>query len=256
MTRFADRVWLVTGGRAGIGRAVAERALADGAAGVVITGRDADGGKETAAELGEHVTFLEQDVTDEARWDEVVDEVLARFGRLDVLVNNAGWVGSGNPQSPETTPFEEWHSILAVNLDGTFLGCRAGIRAMKDEGGAIVNMSSTAGLLGVPAFIAYGAAKAAVAHLTKSVAVYCARQGFRIRCNVVHPALVETTMSDTIIGLYGGEYETARANYLARVPLGELGKPEDVADAVAFLASDESAYVTGAQLVVGGGLGV
>ena len=127
---------------------------------------------------------------------------------------------------------------------------------MKEAGGAIVNMSSTAGLLGGPAFIAYGAAKAAVAHLTKSVAVYCARQGFRIRCNVVHPALVETTMSDTIIGLYGGEYETARANYLARVPLGELGTPEQVADAVAFLASDESAYVTGAQLVVGGGLGV
>jgi 3(or 17)beta-hydroxysteroid dehydrogenase len=248
-------VALVTGANKGIGLQIAKDLAANGFT-VLVGSRDLDRGRSAAESVGGDARAVQLDVTNQASIAAAAERIRTELGRLDVLVNNAGWVGSGKPQNPETTPFEEWRSILGVNLDGTFLGCRAGIRAMKDEGGAIVNMSSTAGLLGVPAFIAYGAAKAAVAHLTKSVAVYCARQGFRIRCNVVHPALVETTMSDTIIGLYGGEYETARANYLARVPLGELGKPEHVADAVAFLASDESAYVTGAQLVVGGGLGV
>jgi 3(or 17)beta-hydroxysteroid dehydrogenase len=184
--------------------------------------------------------------------------VLERFGRLDVLVNNAGWIGTGNVQSPEETSLDEWQEIFAVNLDGTFLGCRAGIRAMKgNERASIVNMSSTAGLLSTASFCAYGAAKAAVAHLTKSVAIYCAKHGYPIRCNSVHPAIIDdTAMRDTIFRLYGQDVEASRAGYLSRVPLGTLGSPEDVAGAVVYLASDDSKYVTGSQLVVGGGIGV
>jgi 3(or 17)beta-hydroxysteroid dehydrogenase len=255
--RLDDKVVLLTGGTDGIGLVLAGRLIDEGARAVVVTGRNAERGKLAAERLGERAIYLRQDVTDEGRWEEVMGEVLERFGRLDVLVNNAGWIGTGEVQSPEETSLKEWQEIFAVNLDGSFLGCRAGIKAMKAGGGAIVNMSSTAGLLSTASFCAYGAAKAAVAHLTKSVAIYCAKHGYGIRCNSVHPAIIDdTAMRDTIFRLYGEDVEASRAGYLARVPLGTLGTPEDVAGAVVYLASDDSKYVTGSQLVVGGGIGV
>lgn len=247
---------LITGGTSGIGLAAARRAAEEGAR-VIVTGRDAGRGRGALAEIGGEALFLRQDVLDEAQWQEVCDEVVARCGRLDVLVNNAGSVGSGAPQNPEHMALAEWRSVVTLNLDSVFLGCRAAIAAMRrGEGGSIVNLSSTAAILGTPLIAAYGAAKAGVRQLTKSVAVYCARQGYRIRCNSIHPAIIETPLGDQIFHLYGPDPDEARAAYLQRVPLGSLGEPQDVAHAVVYLASDESRYVTGAELLIAGGLGV
>lgn len=251
--RLPDQVVLVTGGTAGIGLEVARRAIEEGAQ-VVITGRDALRGQRAVQQLGGRATYMAQDVTAEEGWTEVVDAVVRAFGRLTVLVNNAGWADSGNPQDPEELSYRDWREIMTTNLDSVFLGCRAAIPAMRETGGSIVNMSSTAGLMSTPSFVAYGAAKAAVAQFTKSIAVYCARRRYGIRCNSVHPALVDTELADQILRLFGGG-EAARDGYLARVPMGELGTPRDVAEAVVYLASDESRYVTGAQLTVTGGLG-
>ncbi|MEV6206129.1 SDR family oxidoreductase [Kitasatospora sp. NPDC051914] len=253
--RFTDKALLITGGTAGIGLRTAERALAEGARAVVVTGRDAGRGAEAVRRLGDRAHYLPQDVTDEHRWEEVLKEAEAVGGPLDVLVNNAGHAGTEERQDPEHMSLAEWRRLTASNLDSVFLGCRAAIRAMRGRGGAIVNLSSTAGLAGTPAFAAYGAAKAAVAHLTRSVALYCARSGYPIRCNSVHPALVGTDLRDRILDHFHPDRETALAGYLARVPLGTLGTTDDVAAAVLYLASDDAAYVTGTQLVVGGGLG-
>ncbi len=270
--RLAGKVAVITGGTGGIGQAIARAMLDEGAHTVVVTGRDARRGAEVAEALGKGACFRPQDVTSETDWDELTGWIRDRFGRLDVLVNNAGWAGSGDPQDPVHTTLRQWRDIMSVNLDSVFLGCRAAIRLMTDADGAgrpaatatptgtargcIVNISSTAGILSTPAFVAYGAAKAAVAHLTRSVAVHCARVGTGIRCNAVHPALVDTALGDDVLRLFDADIERARQAYLARVPLGTLAAPEDVAGAVVYLASDEARYVTGESLVVGGGLGV
>lgn len=257
MARLAEKVVLITGGTNGIGLAIAEQALDEGARTVIITGRDSERGVQACQQLGSRAFYLEQDVTDEARWGKIVHIIRGEFQHLDVLINNAGYAGTDDLQNPEELSLAEWKRIMSANFDSVFLGCRAAIELMKTgHGGAIVNMSSTAGLMGTPAFAAYGAAKAGVAHLTKSVAVYCARKTYNIRCNVIHPALIDTSLSDQILRFYGGDQTSALAGYLARVPLGSLGTPQDVASAAIYLASDEARYITGAQLVVGGGLGV
>ena len=253
----AHTIALVTGGTDGIGLAVAENIVREGAAAVIVTGRNSERGAQACKKLGPKALYLEQDVAEEAGWQRVMQHIRQEYGRLDVLVNNAGYAGTDDIQNPEELTLAEWHHVLAANLDGTFLGCKAARGMMKDgPGGSIINMSSTAGLMATPTFAAYGAAKAGVAHLTKSVAVYCARKGYNIRCNSLHPALISTTLSEQIIHFYGGDQASALAGYLARVPLGTLGTPQDVASAVIYLASDEAQYVTGAQLVIGGGLGV
>lgn len=255
--QLSEKIVLITGGTAGIGFAIAARALKEGAKAVVVTGRDELRGCAAEKELGADAVFIAHDVVDEEGWEALAAAVIVQFGRFDVLVNNAGWIGTGAPQDPESLGLAEWRAVLAPNLDGVFLGCRTGIRFMRNwGGGSIVNVSSTAGLMSTPAFAAYGAAKAAVAQLTKSVAVYCARRGYGIRCNSVHPSLVDTSMAAEIFQLFGGPRDKAEAAYLARVPLGALGTAADVAAGVTYLASDDACYVTGSQLVVGGGLGV
>ena len=257
MTRLAEKVILVTGGTNGIGLAIAKYMLNEGARAVIVTGRNRERGLKACQQLGKRLHYLEQDVKDEGRWDEIIHEIYTDYRCLDVLVNNAGSAGTNDIQNPEEMTLTEWQDIMAVNLDSVFLGCRAAITAMKKgTGGSIINMSSTAGLMSTPTFAAYGAAKASVAHLTKSVAVYCARKGYNIRCNSVHPALIDTDLSTQIFRYFSSDLESARQGYLARVPLGMLGTPEDVAPAVVYLASDEARYVTGTQLIIGGGLGV
>jgi 3(or 17)beta-hydroxysteroid dehydrogenase len=255
MQRLAKKVALVTGGASGLGKAIAERLAAEGAR-VVISDVDRVAGAATAASAS--LIFLEQDVCDEQRWIQVVDEIKQRFGRLDILVNNAGILGPMNAISPVDTPLDVWRRIFAINVEGVFLGCRTAIPAMAAAGGgSIVNISSIAGLRATPYATAYGASKAAVRQLTKSVAQHCAEKKLNIRCNSVHPGDVRTPLWDK------GAEELAQIRQVpveeiiedgrTDSPMGEFTLPGDIAAAVAFLASDEARHITGTKLIVDGG---
>jgi 3(or 17)beta-hydroxysteroid dehydrogenase len=204
-----------------------------------------------AQELGEATRAWRLDVTREEDWSSVVDAVLTRFGRLDVVVNNAGM---GIAKDVETISLEEWRLVHAVNLDGTFLGCKHAIRAMRQCGakGSIINMSSVAGLVGAATLPAYCSAKSGVRLLTKSVALHCAQKGYGIRCNSIHPVFVETPMVDALANL-SGDATKARERMIRGIPLGRLGHADEVAYGVVFLASDESSLMTGTELVLDGG---
>ncbi len=261
MPRLARKVTLVTGAARGIGAAVARAFVAEGAAVLVTDVRDAEGAALAAA-LGASARYRRLDVRREDDWAAATGAALADFGRLDVVVNNAGITGFEDgpaAHDPEHAALDAWRAVLATNLDGTFLGCRYAIRAMRRNAppaagaGSIVNVTSRSGLVGVPLAAAYAASKAAVRNHTKSVALYCAQQGLRVRCNSVHPAAVMTPMWDAMLG--GGPGRAAReAAFVRDTPLRRFGTPEEVAHAVVYLASDESAYTTGAELVLDGGL--
>jgi NAD(P)-dependent dehydrogenase (short-subunit alcohol dehydrogenase family) len=247
---------VVTGAAKGIGLAIASRFAQEGAA-VLLTDVDVAAGEKASQELG--VPFIVQDVSKEDDWRTVLREVRKRFSGLDILVNNAG-VGdlSGN-DSPETTTLEAWRRIFAINTEGVFLGCREAIPLMaKSGGGSIVNLSSIAALVPTPFITAYGASKAAVQQLSRSIALHCAQHGYRIRCNTIHPGQIRTPMHDKLLAdtaaIAGAPLEAVRADYLSRIPLGEFGHPLDIANAALFLASDEARHITGLQLVVDGGM--
>jgi 3(or 17)beta-hydroxysteroid dehydrogenase len=239
-----------------MGRAIAVRLRAEGAF-VVIADVDREAGAATAEE--HDLRFIEHDVRDEAEWADVVSDVEARHGGLHVLVNNAGILGSAAGATPEDTDLSEWRAIFAVNVEGVFLGCRAALPAMRRAGGgAIINISSVASAMATPAATAYGASKAAVRQLTKSVAQYCAEQGLDIRCNSVHPGNVLTPLwhryAEEAAALRGLVLEDILREGEAEVPLGGFTDPEDVAAAVAFLASDDARRITGVELAVDGGI--
>ena len=186
-----------------------------------------------------------------------MDDVHRRWGRLDILVNNAGITGFEEyPEShdPEHASLEAWRGVHATNLDGTFLGCKHAIRAMRDAGeGSIINISSRSGLVGIPAAAAYASSKAAVRNHSKSVALYCASQSLAIRCNSVHPAAILTPIWEPMLG-DGPERKERMAALVADTPLRRFGRPEEVAEACVYLGSDESAYVTGSEMNLDGGL--
>jgi NAD(P)-dependent dehydrogenase (short-subunit alcohol dehydrogenase family) len=248
--RLAGKVALVTGAGSGLGRAIARRFASEGAR-VAIADIDPTGGQAAAVTLGDAACFVEHDVTREDSWSRALEATHAAFGRLDVLVNNAGVVTIGDV---ERTTLEEWRFVHAVNLDGTFLGCKHAIpRLRASGGGAIINMSSIAGLIGVHNLAAYCSSKGGVRLLTKSVALRCARRGDNIRCNSIHPVYAATPMVERMLASArdpAGQREALEA----MVPLGRLAQPEEVADMALFLASDESRMVTGAEFVIDGGL--
>ena len=245
--RLANKIALVTGAGSGLGRAFCDAFAAEGAA-VVATDRDGDTAAETARATGG--TSFAHDVTREDDWRRVLTDTIARHGRLDVLVNNAGVVIL---KSVEETSLEEWRFVMGVNLDGVFLGCKHGVGAMKATGGSIVNMSSVSGIVGGHNLAAYNASKGGVRMLTKSVALHCARAGYGIRCNSVHPSFVETPMVQGMIDA-APDPAKARERLARQVPIGRLATPDDITPLVVYLASDESRFVTGAELVVDGGL--
>jgi 3(or 17)beta-hydroxysteroid dehydrogenase len=255
MAALEGKVALVSGAASGIGRQCALTLAAAGAK-VAVADLNAGGGAETVAlveKQGGRALFQRLDVADEAQWQAAVDAVLARWGRFDILVNNAGMEIVA--LIPETS-FAQWRKLMSVNLDGVFLGTRAAIAAMrKTGGGAIVNISSVAGLNGYARQAAYCASKGGVRLLTKSTAVECAEQGWNIRCNSVHPGVIDTPMARSL--LQGVDPETAK-HRLERLkalhPMNRLGEPADIAEAVLFLASDASKFVTGTELVVDGGM--
>jgi 3(or 17)beta-hydroxysteroid dehydrogenase len=225
--------------------------LAREGARVVVTDRNEAGGREVAASLGEAGLFVKLDVTREEDWVAAMERTLAHFGRLDVLVNNAG---VGVAKDVEALSLEEWRFVHAVNGDGVFLGCKHGIAAMRKSGarGSIINVSSVAGLVGVANLPAYNSSKAGVRMLTKSVALHCAKQGYGIRCNSLHPTFIETPMVEDLARVSGNP-DAAKAFMAKQIPLGRLGEPDDVAYAIVYLASDESKLMTGSELVLDGG---
>jgi 3(or 17)beta-hydroxysteroid dehydrogenase len=254
--RLTHKTALVTGGASGLGRAIAQRFRAEGAD-VVITDIQGDLGQKAAAEDG--VSFLEQDVCDEIQWTAIVRNIESVYGHLDILVNNAGILGPMDATSPESTSLESWRKIFAVNVEGVFLGCRNAIPAMRRAGGgSIINLSSVAGLLATPYATAYGASKAAVRHLTRSVAQHCAKEKLNIRCNSVHPGNVRTPLWDRQASELAQRKGVSFADILSQgkavCPMGDFTLPEDVAAGVAFLASEDARHVTGSKLIIDGGL--
>jgi NAD(P)-dependent dehydrogenase (short-subunit alcohol dehydrogenase family) len=246
--RLTGKVALISGGASGIGLATARRFVEQGAQ-VVIGDIDLAAAR-AAAEGNDGIVALQLDVTDDARWSSVVDETVARFGRLDALINNAG-IGVMHDIESETV--EGWHRTMAINVDGVFFGCRHGVRAMKAHGGSIVNISSVSGLIGGRNTAAYNASKGAVRLLTKSVALHCAHRRYGIRCNSVHPTFIETPMVEAMVGQFR-DPESIREKLIASVPLQRLGRAEEVADMIVYLVSDESTFVTGAEFVIDGGM--
>ncbi len=250
MGRVQDKVALVTGGASGIGLTTAGLLAREGAK-VVIADIDRAAAARAVAALGPPASAQPLDVTREADWIAATDAVVRDFGRLDILVNNAG---TALLKDIEATTLDDWRGLMAVNLDGTFLGCKHAIRVMKERGGgSIVNLSSIAGMIGNPSLAAYCASKGGVRLLTKTVALHCARRGYNIRCNSVHPSFVQSPMLEAMIAA-ARDPDKMRANVTAAAPLGRLAQPAEVAQTILFLASDESAFTTGAELVVDGGL--
>lgn len=253
MSRVGDKVVLVTGAGSGIGRASAKLLAAEGAT-VIVTDVDRAGGLETVQQIaslnsGGGARFEEQDTAKEADWRRIIDDIMAREGGLNGLVNNAGIAGPF-PSSFEGESLDQWRRILSINVEGVFLGCKYGVPALRASGGgSIVNMSSLAALLGTPDLSAYGASKGAVRQFTKTVAMDCARKGYKVRCNSVHPGIIMTPMGEHIL-----PSEKARERTRQRVPIGHFGTPEDIAYGVLYLISDESRFMTGAELVIDGGM--
>jgi NAD(P)-dependent dehydrogenase (short-subunit alcohol dehydrogenase family) len=249
--RVAGKVALVTGGASdpGLGRTTAITLAREGAA-VVVTDVDAAGAEKTAADIrnaGGKSLALAHDVTSESRWREVIASVVSGYGKLDVLVNNAG-IAVLKPMAELT--LADFNRQIEVNLASVFLGCKYAMAQMRaNGGGSIINLSSIAGLVGIPTGGAYCASKGGVRLLTKCVALEGAGDG--IRCNSVHPGFIWTNMQAAALQ---GRTQQAIDPAAARIPLGRMGQPEDVANCILYLASDESSYVTGAELTVDAGL--
>jgi NAD(P)-dependent dehydrogenase (short-subunit alcohol dehydrogenase family) len=261
MARLDDKVAIVTGGASGIG-AACSRTLAREGATVVLTDIDATGGDGVAAAIkdsGGEAVFLSQDVTSEARWVEVAAEIGHRFGRLDIVVANAG-IGIGAQSIVEVT-LDDWRRLMAINLDGVFLTVKHCLPLMRraGNGGSIIMMSSIAGLRGSPTLAGYSASKGAVRLFAKSIAMECAGFGDGIRVNSVHPGIIATPIWEKIpapVAPGGGGNATVDPREYGRlvVPLGVAGEAEDIADGVLFLASEQSRHMTGAELVIDGGM--
>lgn len=253
MSRVAGKIALVTGAARGLGAAAARLLAAEGAR-VLLTDIDAGGVDAVANELNDNMPgrarSMQHDVTDEAAWKTALAFAREEMGGLNILVNNAG-IGALGSIVDET--LQNWRRVHEVDLDSVFLGCKHAIPIMEASGGgSIINISSVSGIIAGHNLAAYNSAKAAVRHLSKSVALHCARSGNGIRCNSVHPSFIDTPILDGLAGPAGREKAIEKLE--RQIPLGRVGKPDDVAWAVLYLASDESAFVTGSELVVDGGI--
>lgn len=254
--RLEGKVALITGSAQGIGEETAIVLAREGAT-VIVSDIQDEKGKKVANKIGSRALYLHLDVSNEKEWDQAIKTILQKFSKLDILVNNAGITGFQEGfglQDPENASIDSWRAVHAVNSDGVFLGCKHAIHAMKNNpGSSIVNISSRSGLVGIPGAAAYASSKAAVRNHTKTVALYCATQGYQIRCNSIHPAAILTPMWEPMLG-NGLERESNMVAIAKDIPMQRMGVPDDVANAVLFLASDESKYITGIELTIDGGL--
>tara|TARA_R110000772_G_scaffold57560_4_gene130180 strand:+ start:1301 stop:2149 length:849 start_codon:yes stop_codon:yes gene_type:complete len=252
--RLNGKIALVTGGASGIGRATVERFLREGAK-VALTDIGQDKGEILAATLadeGYDVFYQTLDVVNPDEWHAVVDAVVARWGRLDILVNSAG---IGRAKGLLDMSYDFWKQTISINLDGTFLGTQTVVNSMKDTGGgSIINISSVLGFVGLSNISAYAASKGGVRLFTKAAAIECAEKGYNIRVNSVHPGYIETPMvMRRFDKIDESEREAEETRLKQSHPLGRLGKPEEIASMILYLASDEAGFVTGAEFVADGG---
>ena len=244
--RLAGKVAIVTGGASGIGESTSRVFVREGAK-VVIGDIDEARGNALASELGDDAVFQALDVTSESAWDAAVGAATSRWGRLDVVVNNAGMSGAKGRPVVEDVVLDDWNDVFAVNSTGVMLGTRAGIAEMrKAGGGSIINVSSIFGIVGSRAGAAYHASKGAARTFSKAAAVQYAKDNIRV--NSVHPGFTDTPMTVDIHS--DPEIHEFR---VGMTPMGRLGKPEDIANGILYLASDESSWVTGIELVIDGG---
>jgi 3(or 17)beta-hydroxysteroid dehydrogenase len=252
MGRVDDKIAIVTGGAQGLGEAAVRRLTEEGAQ-VVLSDKNVTTGGATAAKYG--ASFLAHDVCKEDQWEALMEFTLAKHRKVDILVNNAG-IFSRCPV--DETTLEDFRKVIDINLVSCFLGCKHGVRAMKHNphgaGGSIINLSSVAGLRGQIGGAAYASSKGGVRLLTKTVAMENAAQ--QIRCNSVHPGTMRTPMLKALFDAAGDEGPALEAQIESQTPIGHIGTASDIGDMVLFLASDESRYITGAEMVVDGGLTV
>lgn len=247
------KVCVITGAAGGLGLAMAQALGREGGR-VVITDIDAARGATAEAELkaaGVDARFLAHDATSPDDWERVIAAILDTHGRIDVLVNNAG---GGLDMDIESMDFAHYRKMIALNLDTAFLGNKYGVAAMKATGGSIINLSSVGGLIGTASLPAYSAAKGGVRLLTKCVAVHCGQRGYGIRVNSVHPGLIRTAAGVDVTKMATGlDEDAALAAFASLHPIGRVGWPDEIANGVVFLASDESSFMTGSELVIDGG---
>jgi 3alpha(or 20beta)-hydroxysteroid dehydrogenase len=243
--RLKGKVAIITGGVAGIGLGIATCYVREGAKVVLTANHNVDGGHAAVAKFGEDVSlFVQQDVAKEADWQKVIDATVAKFGRVDILVNNAG-IGGVNG-AIEDLSLDDWQKVIDVNLTANFLGEKAAIHAMKDTAdakGSIINVSSVAGLVGLPFAPAYSASKGGTRLLTHATALNLAQRKIAIRVNSVHPGWIDTAIVP----------EAARKQIIAGIPVGHMGEPEDIGEVCVYLGSDESKFANGAEFTVDGG---
>ncbi|MFA3919928.1 SDR family NAD(P)-dependent oxidoreductase [Ruegeria hyattellae] len=252
MKRFENKTVLVTGAASGIGKVTSEQFALEGAQ-VIATDINLEGLEEAFSDAkgrGLKIDTRHHDVTDKAAWDRTVDDIVANHGHLDVMFSNAG---SADFELCENTTEEQWRFVNALNVDSVFYGMQSCIRVMKERGGVIVNNSSIAGIIGEPLLAAYCATKGAVRLMTKAVAIDCARQGYPIRINSIHPGWTDTALVQGLVAGLGEAGEAFAAKTVGNVPMARLGKPIEIARPVLFLASDDASFITGAELVVDGG---
>lgn len=250
MKRLEQKTCLVTGAAQGIGAAIAEAFIAEGAT-VILSDKNVEAVKATAQRLGG--TAIKLDVIEEEDW-----ETVARaYPQIDVVVNNAGISGfedSSAPQDPEHASLEDWRRVHRVNLDGTFLGCKYAITAMRgSKSGSIINISSRSAMVGIPGAAAYASSKAAIRNHSKSVALYCAQNGLNIRCNSIHPAAILTPMWEPMLG-NGPDRQARMEALVGDTPAQRFGQASEVAAVAVMLASDEASYMTGSEITIDGGL--
>lgn len=250
--RLAGKVALITGGASGLGANAAELMAREGAK-VVVADIAADRGQEVVDRIGPSARFVKLDVTSEDNWKEAIAKAVEAFGALHVLLNSAG---IGLSKTVEEIELAEWRKVHAIDLDGVFLGCKHGVAEIKKHtkslGGSIINISSISGIIAGANMAAYNSAKAGVRLLSKSVALHCAKSGYNIRCNSVHPTFIDTPILDKYRDRFGQDLMQQKLG--KQVPIGRLGRPEEVGWALVFLASDESSFMTGSEVVIDGGI--
>ncbi len=253
MKRVKNKVAIVTGGASGLGKSSAKLLAREGAK-IVVSDIDEEGGKKVVQQIkedGGEAIFIKQDVAKEDEWKNVIETTLETYGKLHILANSAG-IGLGG--TVEDVTLEDWKNLIDINLNGTFLGTKYGIKGMRktDEGGSIINFSSIEGLIGDPNLPAYNASKGGVTIFTKSAALHCTKQGYGIRINSIHPAYIWTPMVENFLKAQG-DVEEGKKQLESLHPIGHLGEPDDIGYGVVYLASDESKFMTGSELVIDGG---